>query len=789
MTGTDTKQERRRASLAELANTKINISDPSLQDFTGQDAASTSTPTSSTLTPTPPLAKAAATTALVAAKRYYYGESETEDEGSLVSLGASSIASTSTASVSFGQTTNMGRGVPNPKNNFGGGGGGRRVPMDPTNHHHRTPSHQVTNPETRFLYHASSYSHSEPPVARAVATTSIMENYDMIEKQRVTNTPSSYDFDSRNRTGQQLKASLTSNSNSNSTNQTHQTPLTSNRFKYKSSRNAHEHDNPNNNNNNNNNARGMTDRTHKNRHGKAKLSKTSEAFDLDGDGMLNVVEQAMRDRDRNGDGNLDNAEVFRIIRDLEHSQKDAHILKKMAVGLFCLVAILAISSFGTSFAADTLSKDTVADGESGTLHNKKTGEIMGFQAVSEIFEVKELSDEEFDDGRRLVDTEMAEDPDHEDHLHRQLGRKGNKNNNDGSSPTITKIAYDSGMLSEKDLKKLTKKCSGSNTVSIARQWEKDGELDEVYGIICEPGTEVIRKGRKKNNKNKTKIKVVDEEVTFKRPKKNGRDVSITFRCKKGKCLCSGEPLHQREGNPCKIQRDFAGASECRENLVCYDPDDHSARRGTGVCTRLQKRARRNQICDMSHSVNACEANYACYSRGRNNNNARFSVGTVRTGICRSVLQKSRANQVCDVSLGTNACVSDYHCLGANGREIRNGFGVCTQLTQFQDEGDTCDMSYGRRACTGDSYCAGRNNGSEFGMCLRSVVNGGRCDSNEECRWGTSCGEGFCARLGAGNNCLPAGASTARDCTNGRSCASGTCLKSCLNGSDRWFCWG
>eukprot|EP00585_Thalassiosira_rotula_P010195 CAMPEP_0196141496 /NCGR_PEP_ID=MMETSP0910-20130528/9921_1 /TAXON_ID=49265 /ORGANISM="Thalassiosira rotula, Strain GSO102" /LENGTH=770 /DNA_ID=CAMNT_0041402659 /DNA_START=104 /DNA_END=2417 /DNA_ORIENTATION=- len=691
MTGAGTKEERRPSTLAELADTKITISDPSLQSFTREDSASTSTLTSSTLTPSPPLANAAS------AKSSYYGESETEDEGSLVSHGTSTIASASTVSVSFGQTTAMPDRVPNPKNNSGGGGGR----SDPPNHHDTTTSRQIPNPGSRFRYHASS--HSEPPVARAVATTSTMDDYDRVEKQRPVNTPSSRDFDLENR------ASLTSNSNSTKTNQTDQTPLTSNRFKYKASKHARDHDNvkP------NNNAKGITSKLHKpRRRNSVPVTDSRDAkFDLDGDGHLDEIEQAMRDRDVDGDGHLTTADVSGIVQDLQRSQKNVLTLKKMAVGLVCLVAILAASSFGTSVAADILSKDTVADSESGTLQSKKTGEVMAFQATSDIFMIEELSDEEFDEGRRLVDAEMAEDPDHEDHLHRQLGRKGNNNGNDGGSPTITKIAYDHGMLSEGDLNKLSKKCSGSNTVSLVRQWKKDGEVDEVYGIICEPGTEVIKKRKKKNNKNKTKAKMVDVEVTFKGPNKNGWVMSISFRCRKGKCLCSGEALHQHEGNPCKIQRDLVGASECRENLVCYDPDDHSATRGTGVCTRLQKRARRNQICDMRHGVNACEANYACYPRGRKNN-ARFSVGTVRTGICLSTRIEAGANEVCDVSLGTNACVSQYHCLGANGREIRKGFGVCTQLTQFQYEGDSCDMSSGggraRTTVTARGGIAGAN---------------------------------------------------------------------------------
>ncbi|KAL7535295.1 hypothetical protein ACHAXR_006397 [Thalassiosira sp. AJA248-18] len=400
-------------------------------------------------------------------------------------------------------------------------------------------------------------------------------------------------------------------------------------------------------------------------------------FDLDGDGVLDAVEQAMAARDRDGDGQLDNQEIYKIVQEQLKMKKDILIFRKVICGLLCLVLVLALSNFGTSWATQILSKDTAADAESGTIQSKETGEVMGIQNVAFTMELEPLSAEVFEERRLLVVREMMEDNDHEDHEHRKLGKNNKKKNNHCN---CDKVLFDHGSIRERDLQELVRRCDGVNTVNVMRGWK------DLYGdtkdfdakAICGPGTRVERGGtKKKKNKKNKKVKVVDTKVTF-RKKKNGKDDSIHFDCKKGNCFASGGALIQKAGGPCELANDFNGASECDTGLVCYDPDGNT--RGRGVCTSLSRYARSNQVCQIDFGVDACEAGYACYTvNGRKRS---VGVGVIHTGICQPVMQRSGQNEVCDVVHGDNACVSGYRCLGVNGREIQVkrgvGLGYCAR---------------------------------------------------------------------------------------------------------------
>jgi len=564
-------------------------------------------------------------------------------------------------------------------------------------------------------------------------------------------------------------------------------------------------------------------------------------FDLDGDGELDEIEQAMCNRDVDGDGTLDNAEVYRIIQDQLKSQTDYKLYKKVAAGLLCLVGILALSNFGTSVASAILSRDTVADKDSGTIQTK-SGDTMGYQAASHLVDLEELSEGEFDERRRLVDAEMAEDPDHPDHLHRRLKKKRGK-----GKGVVTKIAYDHGKVKQKDLVELVRKCNGANTIQMRRKW--DGSED--YDVLCSPGSVVKQRGKKKSNKKKTKTQVVNKLITIEKKGRNGQTASQTFSCPdRGEdCFSSGENLHQREGHPCNIQRDFTGVSQCKSGLACYNRDDHSAKKGSGVCTKLQQFARQSQICDVNLGVNACVSEYACYST--KGHTTKISVGTVSTGLCDRVAKFAGPNEVCDVSFKANACNNGYRCLGSNGRDIgKKGIGFCTQspgrsggssgnIANFAQKNQDCNMNHGFNACEDRNACYSNNGsgGGGTGRCEAVRMRespGGICLNsygNDACVWGSQCvlsqggaarsGFGECrsnsgnggngggngnnwnnngngnggngvasgARGNSGGGCLPSGASFATDCTNSQSCGGGrTCLKNCQPGSDRWFCY-
>eukprot|EP00579_Thalassiosira_antarctica_P009342 CAMPEP_0201912458 /NCGR_PEP_ID=MMETSP0903-20130614/3123_1 /ASSEMBLY_ACC=CAM_ASM_000552 /TAXON_ID=420261 /ORGANISM="Thalassiosira antarctica, Strain CCMP982" /LENGTH=627 /DNA_ID=CAMNT_0048447423 /DNA_START=30 /DNA_END=1910 /DNA_ORIENTATION=+ len=410
-----------------------------------------------------------------------------------------------------------------------------------------------------------------------------------------------------------------------------------------------------------------------------KLAAISKMYDLDGDGELDEAEQIIRDCDVTGRGHLSNDEIKTIVKTHLSAEEDVHLYKRVARGLVCLVAILALSNFGSSWASAILAKEVTVESESGTIRATSSGEVVGFQDVAFTVELDPLTDEEFEERRALVEAEMMKDVDHEYHLHRRLGRK------EKNHCTCSKIAYDHGKIRERDLLELTYKCDGVKTVNIKRKWRnRDGYDDFVYDNICGPGTTIVRRGKRKRNKHKTKVKVVDIKVTFRQKGKNGRDKSISFDCNRGNCYGSGGTLLQREGHPCQLERDYDGAGECDEGLVCYDSDGDT--HGVGVCTNLVKYARKNQVCDIDFGVNACTANYACSST-KNGRNSQVKVGTVRTGICQRVVQRSGYNEVCDVSFGANACLNDYRCLGANGRDIgRVGIGFCTRSEVTVNDG-------------------------------------------------------------------------------------------------------
>lgn len=63
-----------------------------------------------------------------------------------------------------------------------------------------------------------------------------------------------------------------------------------------------------------------------------RLSAVSKKYDIDGDGHLNDVEQAMRDMDESGRGFVSNEKVHGIMKDLLAAQKELFTMKKIISG-------------------------------------------------------------------------------------------------------------------------------------------------------------------------------------------------------------------------------------------------------------------------------------------------------------------------------------------------------------------------------------------------------------------------------------------------------------------------
>lgn len=126
-----------------------------------------------------------------------------------------------------------------------------------------------------------------------------------------------------------------------------------------------------------------------------KLSTISKMYDIRGDGELDEAELAMRSMDASGRGYLTNEKVYKLMQEHVQTQRKLFQFKKVIISLSVLVVVLALSNLGTSLAAAILSKDFVSqteetsDGEQvgANLVDKKTGDNVGTQTISKVFEV------------------------------------------------------------------------------------------------------------------------------------------------------------------------------------------------------------------------------------------------------------------------------------------------------------------------------------------------------------------------------------------------------------------
>ena len=236
---------------------------------------------------------------------------------------------------------------------------------------------------------------------------------------------------------------------------------------------------------------------------KNRLTAISAMYDLDGSGELDEIEQAMRDADKDGDGNLSKREVYAIVQEQLKNKKDARQLRKIVVGLACFVFILALSNLGTSFASAILARETTADAETATITMKSTGDSVGTQSTGENIDMDALDDDQRRNRRAMVLEELASNP-YGHHQHRRMAKNNTNKNKNGKNTRSNNcrdrnticdddpdnILFDSGVLDVKIAEKLLKKCDGSRTINLVRKWD-DGSTDSEP--ICRPGTSVVKK--------------------------------------------------------------------------------------------------------------------------------------------------------------------------------------------------------------------------------------------------------------------------------------------------------
>ena len=111
------------------------------------------------------------------------------------------------------------------------------------------------------------------------------------------------------------------------------------------------------------------------------LSAVSKLYDVDGDGVLNEAEAALRSLDSSGRGYLTNDKVLGVMEAQLDLQRQMFNLKRLVAGLGAFAVLLALSNLGTAFAAARLAKDTAVrppssssgDGDGGAGSSSSTG--------------------------------------------------------------------------------------------------------------------------------------------------------------------------------------------------------------------------------------------------------------------------------------------------------------------------------------------------------------------------------------------------------------------------------
>jgi len=282
--------------------------------------------------------------------------------------------------------------------------------------------------------------------------------------------------------------------------------------------------------------------------GVPRLSVVSRKYDIDGDGVLDEAEQAMRDMDKEGRGHLSNAAVYNMMREQMQMQRDLFKFKKVVAGLVGFVVLLALSNLGTSFAAAFLAKDTTTN-DSGQLVNTKTNEAVATQTTADFYAGIE----------RVKDAENA----------RELCA------NAGGSYECSTSSYLS--INSSTAKELIKRCSQGSTVYVKRTWNDDSQ---TLVQICPPsdGTYGTRYS----------------SMTL----KNG----VSLRKVGGSYVLDGDAFTQDENEPCDVDADCDNGLNCVSNM-CAAPASETGSAAEGETCEADADCAGGLGCNVSYCFN------------------------------------------------------------------------------------------------------------------------------------------------------------------------------------------
>lgn len=124
------------------------------------------------------------------------------------------------------------------------------------------------------------------------------------------------------------------------------------------------------------------------------LSVVGQKYDINGDGVLDETEQAMRNMDKSGKGFITNDKVYELMKHQTEMQKQIFNMKKLTIGLVVFTFILALTNLGTAWAAATLAKDTTVNTETNALEAKGNRAMLGTMSTGNAIGVEEEFEEE-----------------------------------------------------------------------------------------------------------------------------------------------------------------------------------------------------------------------------------------------------------------------------------------------------------------------------------------------------------------------------------------------------------
>lgn len=134
------------------------------------------------------------------------------------------------------------------------------------------------------------------------------------------------------------------------------------------------------------------------------LTQSEVAWDIDGDGVLDDTEMALKKRDKSRKGFLSKDQMYDLMEENLKTQRDLFKVKKVVAGLVAFTCVLALSNLGTSFAAAFLAKDTTS--QNGQLTDTKTRKMLGTDTATNVHVSNNKLSEKHEQRRRLACQEI-----------------------------------------------------------------------------------------------------------------------------------------------------------------------------------------------------------------------------------------------------------------------------------------------------------------------------------------------------------------------------------------------